>query len=221
MRGCFALISVVALLCLLSVPADAGIISFTVSEFKGTVVPVVPIVEEFLSRIEIQVAPPPIVVDLIFNEEIVAFLVGPPIDVYNFYHQTIEIPQPPGFFQLIDIFWFIAADVGAGIGPLPDGAALQSAALIGPVTGTLYPATITPISDLSALPTSSANDISINWDLSALSDTTGNFFLAQASIPVSELVPEPSSIVLFATGALAVAAYSRRRRYTARKPGNT
>jgi hypothetical protein len=212
MRTLSSVLPAVVVVTLLSVPAEAGIITFEAVEFKGTVIPLIPVTETFVSAVVIQLAPPPITIDIILNEEVVGFLAGPPIDIYNRYHAVIEIPQPPGLLQLIDIFWFMAADTGGGVGPLPPGAALLSAGLFGPRTGTFYPATVTPISDLAALPTSSVHDIMIGWDLTGIATTTGNFFLAQASIPVIEAVPEPATLALCTVGAVGAAAWRRRTR---------
>jgi hypothetical protein len=78
-------------------------------------------------------------------------------------------------------------------------------------SGNAFSANITIINDLANLPTSSANDNLIESDLSALSQTTGNFLLVSVTTNGLELVPEPSTGLLLASGLLGTLAAGRRR----------
>jgi hypothetical protein len=164
--------------------AGATTITMVVEEDKGLFVPVMPVTFTVPS-VSVGSAGIPFGVFAIPNQETVLIQSGPPFELFNIYAAVIELPEPFNVQLSIDIFWFIAANTGTGIGPLPDGMVLQSASLGG------VPATITPISSLASLPTSSANDLSIAWDTSALTNTTGNFFLAEATLPNALLVPGP------------------------------
>ncbi len=165
-----------------------------------------------------------------FNKETVVFdvvPVGPPIRIYNVYPGRIHFPQIDGRINLdlpIDLFFVMMVDPGEGIGPLPDGAVLEQVSLIGS-SGTEYVAEITPINDLANLPTSSANDVEIGWDLSEVAQTTGNFFLSKVTLPnahelIGRDVPTTSQWGLIAMALLLVTAGAivivrRRRRIAA------
>jgi len=109
----------------------------------------------------------------------------------------MEIPQPPLFPPPppdveIDLTFFPLVDLGSGLQPLPTGSDLAQFALFGPRTGTFYSAVITHLGGVGDLPTSTVRDVSIQWNLSNLSSTTGEVFLATVTLPFSELtVPEP------------------------------
>lgn len=210
-RASIVTVYLLLLLCLGAPAVSAGVINFTVVEDKGLFIIVQPallIIPDVLTIIP--PAPDPIVNRIVPSVE--QILLVSTVRLLNITSQSIEIPQPLTLPQVIDIFWFMSADSGAGPGPLPGGSSLQSASLIGPRTGTVFPATITPIANLASLPTSSAHDLAIQWNLSALTQTTGNFFLASASIPVSEFVPEPASGILCLIGlVVGAAAYARQR----------
>lgn len=151
------------------------------------------------------------------NLELVFVPDGPPVAWFNIRPFAIEVPQPFDLNLQIDFFWLLAADVGAGIGPVPDGGALEAASLIG-LSGTEYPADITIITDLANLPTSSPNNLQISWDLSTLSQTRGKFFLARASLPGTELqvIPEPSAMLLLGGGLVGLAVRRRKMRHHTR-----
>src|SRR4029450_11068765 len=112
---------------------------------------------------------------------------------------------------------FTELDLGGNVTPLEPGMGIQqgpSTTLQG-ASGTLYQGTVTPIDDLSLLPTSNVNDTQIVWDLSRFNTTTGNFYLVQYDLPNAfELtgVPEPSTLVLVATGIAGLLGYTWTRR---------
>lgn len=186
---------------------------FFLLEDKGLFQPVVPALHIFPSVYTFIVNDPPFFIFtkvILPNSEIVFLPVGPPVRLFNLRPAlSIANVQPLG---LTDHFWVILADAGAGIGGLPAGAALQQASLFGNATGTEFVASITPINDLANLPTSSANNASMTWDLSGISQTTGNFFLAEATLPASEFTPEPSTFILFAVSILGVIGIGYRQR---------
>jgi hypothetical protein len=134
----------------------------------------------------------------------------------NIYPLTIDIPQNPILSsQPIDFFYVLATDIGGGVGPLPNDFALTDSSLFGPGTGIEYKAEISPINDLGNLPTSSTNNLEIQWDLSQVSQSTGNFFLAKTTIPFCDAcckIPEPSTILsLLALGTLGAASTLKRK----------
>ena len=133
---------------------------------------------------------------------------------YNVYPVVINIPQPVVPRQQVDLFSILAGNTASGIGSVPSGATLESAYVIGVNTGNRYQSEITLINDLNNLPTSSSNNINIQWDLSSFSATTGNFYLAKTTIPVEDVccVPEPSTYLgIFALGTLGAASTLKRK----------
>ena len=147
-------------------------------------------------------------------EEVDVDVVVGAIDFYNVYPLFIDVPQPIGKLASVDFFSILAADLGTGIGSLPDRVTLASASMTGVGTGTRYESEITFIDDLAALPTSSSNNLNIQWDLSVFSETTGNFFLAKTTVPFFDVccVPEPSAILsLLAIGTLGATSTLKRK----------
>ncbi len=172
--------------------ASSLIISDVVYEFKETyeLTIIEPIIEEvpslFTYRLFIDVETGqtrPGQLENISNKEIVGFDVNTyAFDLYNIYVSEITFD---GLF--VDLFWIIGSDNGEGISSLPNGIILEQASMFGANTNTEFIASITQINNLSNLPTSSANNSSIEWDLSEFSDITGDFFLAQTTLPISEI----------------------------------
>jgi hypothetical protein len=194
---------------------QAGTIQQVVVEDKGIVIAITPITVTVPSLDFIIDAPEPIPIPVIVPNEETVFLLES-VHLFNVYPFEIEVPQQPDgsvlCSQMIDFFDVFAAGDVNGLCPLPDGTVLLASVFFGPTSGRSYAATVTPISDLANLPTSSANDLMITWDLSSFSDTTGNFYLAQVSIPVNDLAgcPEPSALALLGFGALGFLGYARR-----------
>lgn len=139
----------------------------------------------------------------LWNAEVVnVSSVGPAVRVFNVYPDAAHVPQVPSFDpnNPIDFFFFMAVDSDttqtspvSGLGPLPGGWTVEQATMTG-TSGTGLSAEITPISDLANLPTSSPNLTAIEWDLSAFSQTTGNFFLAKVTFPNAYELVEPDDI---------------------------
>lgn len=188
--------------------ASGGIINLTVVEDKGLFQDIIQI-DIFSKTSGVLIDPPLIVLIQRTNFEKFQIPIGLPYRLFNIYAATIEIPQPVDFQAFIDIYWLVAADIGdtGMIGGLPSLGELVSASMTGS-SGAVFDAEITPINDLANLPTSSINDLMIEWDLSALTETTGNFFLAKVTLPGKELVPGPGSVAILALGGL----MARRRR---------
>ncbi len=135
------------------------------------------------------------------------------ITLYNIYPLVIDVPGTSVKTAMIDVYDVLAADSGSGIGSLPPGMVLEQSSFFGTVSNATYTAQITPITDLADLPTSSANDSAITWDLSSLSGTTGNFYLAKVTLPFEDVasVPEPSAAGLLLVGTLGVFVYTHKR----------
>lgn len=134
-------------------------------------------------------SPPKVTSQIIFNEETSLVSAGTySFDLFNVYVAEITFE---GTF--VDLFWLMVADDGTGISALPDGWILEEASIFGASTNAEFTASITPINDLINLPTSSLNNTNIVWDLSQFSETTGDFFLARATLPVIELQKTPES----------------------------
>src|SRR5262245_46621609 len=208
-RNLIVSVFVVSLVFLTSIPTHAGTFKIRIVEDKGTLMPGALALE---GALVILASPLPLAL-VATEEQVIVQPVGTPFArIFNIYPDFVDVPQPLESTQLVDFPWFMAADIGQGIGPLPVGSVALAAALIGPSTGTRFPATITPVSDLATLPSSSANDLLVQWNLAALSGTTGNFFLMQASMPVTEFVPESDSMMLLGAGLPMVVAFLRRRR---------
>lgn len=161
------------------------------------------------------------------NTETINVPSGPPLtfNLYNVYPLVIDVPGTSVKTASIDIYDILAADTGSGIAALPDGLSLQQATFFGTVNNMGYVAQITPISDLANLPTSSANDSAITWDLSQFTGTTGNFYLSKVTVPLEDVaaVPEPQSGGLLLSGTLGmlVCAGVRHRRATRTRQATT
>ena len=193
--------------------SHAGTFEITVIEDKGTFQEFIPVTRIVPDRLIFVCTTCGAVLGgaTVPSLETVLIPAGPPFRLFNIYPDLIDVPQPFDPNRNIDFAWVMAADTGTGIGPVPSGLNLQNASLVG-VSGTQFPATIQSISNLAALPTSSPNDLRINWDLSPFSQTTGSFFLVQATIPGSQIVPEPSTGLLLGSGLLGILGYSWQRR---------
>ncbi len=182
----------ILLMCTLCGGAQAGAIETIPVEDKGVFFPFLG-VHTFPSEVQVSFGMfgPSITVTLWNSEAVNMGGVGPAVRVFNVYPETLHVSQVPAFDpdDPIDFFFFMAVDTdttvtipAAGLGPLPGNWTVQQASMTG-TSGTQYAAQITPISDLANLPVSSTNLVAIDWDLSALSQTTGNFFLAQVTFP--------------------------------------
>jgi hypothetical protein len=128
------------------------------------------------------------------------------IPVFNVWGAIIKVPQPIALDkQLVDLFWIFGAGRGADAGPLPTGSYLESASVFG-LNGTEYVATVSSINNLADLPTVSAHDLSVTWNLDGLAYTTGNFYLVNTSLPFSAvtIVPEAGATWLLLAGLSAV-----------------
>ena len=177
--------------------SQAGVIAGAALEFKGVFQPTVP-VRVFTSSMYIKLVSGWGARDgeehfRLNGERIINIPAGPPILVYNLYPVIIHVPQPSGFADPqapIDFYCVMATDQGNGIGPLPTGWQ-EDSATIEDAFGVQHPGNITPISDLSLLPTSSIHDTQIQWDLSQVQSRTGNYYLAQFTMTGME-VPEPA-----------------------------
>jgi hypothetical protein len=191
--------------------AGAGVIAGTALEFKGVFQPTVPTVV-FTSRMYIKLVSGWGARDgeehtRLNGERVINIPVGPPVLVYNLYPVIIHVPQPLGLADPtapIDFYSVMLADQGNGIGGLPTGWAMTEASLVDG-SGNVHEATITPLGSLANLPTSSANDTQIVWDLTEVPNQTGNFYLARYTMTGAQ-VPEPAglAVVLAGVGALSL-----------------
>jgi len=144
---------------------------------------------------------------------------GPPIliNFANVFPRELHVPQTqapdPGRVQsFFDVFFMIEPngswvplEPGMQIVPGPD-TFLQGS------SGTKFPGIVTPINDLTLLPTSGINGTEVVWDLSQFSTTIGNFYLIEYQVPPIELVPEPATLILTGVGLLALSFRNRSRR---------
>ncbi|MBL8484978.1 MAG: PEP-CTERM sorting domain-containing protein [Rhodocyclaceae bacterium] len=154
------------------------------------------------------------------REKLVWVNTGQPITLRfaNIFPREIHVPQTPApnphaplsFFDV-----FVELDISGNVLPLEAGMQIEQApeppALQG-ASGTWYEGVVTPLADLSQLPTSSPEAPQIVWDLSDFGTLTGNFYLIRYELPNAfELtgIPEPSSLALAGLGALLCGA--RRR----------
>ena len=215
-----ALFALASAMILFSQPSIAGFIEIKVTEFKGhIVIPGIPQTTVRFVESGMEVATPPYYLPkILINKETIEIpgsAVDQEYDLYNIYTKFLEFPDPPVFLNpyFIHFFWFMAANTGLGIGPLPVGTLLTAGSLFGGRTGTEFTATITAINDLADLPIQSPGGLEIGWDLSGLSQTTGNFFLAHAILPSDEVfqTAEPGSLVLFAIAGAWLLGFIRRR----------
>jgi hypothetical protein len=139
----------------------------------------------------------------------------------NIFPKEIDVPENPfpNPQRPIDFFdIFVELDINSHPAPLENGMQIQDANMQGS-SGTLYPGLIFPINDLSLLPTSSANDTNIQWDLSQFTSTRGNFFLIEYTLPnafEATQIPEPSAFILFGTAISGLVLY-RVTRHAARR----
>ena len=124
----------------------------------------------------------------------------------NIYPAVLEIPEDADTLELH--FFMAAVNATGGLVPLPANLSVQAATVTG-LGGTVYTASLTPISGLGLLPTSTALSPVIQWDLTQFDQTVGAFNLARVELPIAD-VPEPASLaVLFGGGWLLMV---RRRR---------
>ncbi len=140
--------------------------------------------------------------------------------VFNVVCLALAVPEPPDGPALdpdteIEIFSVTTSGSDGSnpddLGPLPSGVTENGASFYGN-NGVTYPVTVTPITDLTDLPTSSAIDASITWNLSAFTTTTGNFDLESVIVPEAAIVPEPSTFALLGIGTVSLLGYAARRR---------
>lgn len=135
------------------------------------------------------------------------------IPVFNVWGAIIKVPQPIGLDkQLVDLFWIFGAGRGAEAGPLPAGSYLATASVFG-MDGTEYVSTVSSINNLNDLPTTSAHDLNVTWNLDGLANTNGNFYLVKTTLPFSAVtvVPEPGESGMLAAG-LSVVLFMRTRK---------
>jgi hypothetical protein len=190
-------------------PALAGTITQTVVDDKGSVtIPNGHFEKVFGSRMSADLGPE--WGDLAGHyerknsEKLVWVNDGPPIVIHfaNVFPKEIHVPQTPkpnprGPTTFFDIF--IELNPDGTISPLHGGMQIEEGpdTFLEGASGTKFFGKVTPINDLSLLPTSNANDTLIVWDLSKFTTTTGNFYLIEYELPPIELVPEPSALELF------------------------
>ena len=147
------------------------------------------------------------------SEKLVWVNDGPPTEFHfaNVYPKEVHVPQNPApNLYHIDSYFdiFTELHIDGDVFPLEPGMQIEE----GPDTflegssGTKYPGKVTPINDLSLLPTLTDKGTQIVWDLSRFSSTVGNFYLIEYDLPPIELVDvsEPTTL-LGCTLALGVA----------------
>lgn len=153
------------------------------------------------------------------NEKIVLVPAGPPVHVYNLTPAVIHVPQPGGFanpnapISFFDVFVGDIGDTGQ-IGGVPNDWTLTEAQILDGL-GNVHNGTISLLNDLTTqLPTSNANDTSIQWDLSSISQKQGRFFLVEFTMTGYQLmgIPEPASLAMSLIGGAGLLAYRWRRR---------
>ncbi len=158
------------------------------------------------------------------NEHLVWVNTGPPTILHfaNIFPKEIDVPESPkpDPFKVINFFdVFVELDINSQWAPLEPGMQIQDANMQGS-SGALFPGLVTPINDLSHLPTSTANDTNIVWDLSNFATTTGNFFLIEYDLPnafEATKTPEPSSSIMLSTAIAALVSFHLTRRAAWRK----
>jgi hypothetical protein len=207
-------------------PVGAGVITITVVDDKGSVsIPNGHFESVFGSRMSADLGPE--WGDLAGHyerknlERLVWVNDGPPTEIHfaNVFPREVHVPQTPrpnprrihSFFDV-----FVELELDGSLGPLEPGMQI----LEGPDTylegasGEKYFGIVTPINDLSLLPTTGINGTEILWDLSPFSTTTGNFYLVEYRLPPSAItgVPEPSTLVLLLGGSVVAFAAKRGRR---------
>jgi hypothetical protein len=213
----------------LSAPASAGTITIQVEDDKGTVaIPNGFFQHVFGSHMSLTLGPEWGDLAGHFernnNEHLVWVNTGPPTILHfaNIFPKEIDVPENPRpdpgkFISFFDVF--VELDMNSHWAPLEPNMQIDNANMQGS-SGTLYPGLVTPIHDLSQLPTSNANDTNIQWDLSQFATTTGNFFLIEYDLPnafEATKTPEPSSFILFGTAIAALVSFHLTRRATYRK----
>ena len=152
------------------------------------------------------------------NEQLVWVNAGPAITLHfaNIFPKEIDVPENPGpnHFNPISFFdIFVELDINNKPTTLEPNMQIQGADMQGS-SGAIFPGQVTPINDLSHLPTSNSNDTNIQWDLSQFATTTGNFFLIEYDLPnafEATKTPEPSTFILLGTALAALASYRLTR----------
>ena len=160
------------------------------------------------------------------SEKLVWVNDGPPtvIRFANLFPREVHVPQTPApnpgtFHSFFDVFFELELD--GTFGPLEPGMQI----IEGPDTylegaaGEKYFGIVTPITDLSLLPTTGINDTEVIWDLSGFSTTIGNFYLIEYQLPPAAIanVPEPSIFALWsASVGIGMLQCMRRRRHPVR-----
>ena len=195
----------------LASPANAGTITVQVKDDKGTVaIPNGSFQHVFLSHMSMTLGPEWGDLAGHFerdnNEQLVWVNNGPPtiLHLANVFPKEIDVPENPNPnpHRPIDFFdIFVELNINNNFAPLEPGMQIQGAEMQGS-SGNFNPGIVTPINDLSQLPTSTANDTNIQWDLSNFTTTTGNFFLIEYTLPnalEATQIPEPAGFVLLGT----------------------
>lgn len=145
------------------------------------------------------------------NEKLVWVNDGPPVTIHfaNVYPKEIHVPQNPvpnRFAPLTFFDVFVELDLGLNLNPLEPGMGIEQSPApptLQGASGALYPGTVTPLNDLSQLPTFTEFDTQIVWDLSRFNTLTGNFYVIRYDLPNAyELtgVPEPATAALLGAG---------------------
>jgi hypothetical protein len=214
----------------LSAPASAGTITLNVVDDKGTVaIPNGFFQHVFGSHMSMTLGPEWGELAGHFernnNEHLVWVNTGPPTILHfaNIFPKEIDVPENPNpnHFNPISFFdIFVELDINNHPAPLEQGMQIQGANMQGS-SGALYPGLVTPINDLSNLPTSNANDTKIVWDLSQFATTTGNFVLIEYDLPnafEATKTPEPSAFILLGTAIAVWVSFQLTRRAAWRKP---
>jgi hypothetical protein len=218
----------VAIVLALSAPANAGTITIQVEDDKGTVaIPNGFFQHVFGSHMSLTLGPEWGDLAGHFernnNEHLVWVNTGPPTILHfaNIFPKEIDVPENPNpdHFKVMSFFdVFVELDINDHWAPLEPGVQIQDANMQGSSV-TLFPGLVTPINDLSQLPTSNANDTNIKWDLSQFTTTRGNFFLIEYDLPnafEATKTPEPSTFILLGSAIAGLLSFHLTRR-TARR----